>query len=133
MSGNAFTPNHIPVEINYLKQDRVLEVIWGDGVETRLSAELLRVESPSAETQGHHPSEKRIISGRKHVGIINIEPVGHYAVKITFDDLHDSGIYSWHYLRELHDNQTQLWQQYEQALKDRGLSRDPAKPGIAQK
>ncbi|OSQ40593.1 gamma-butyrobetaine hydroxylase-like domain-containing protein [Thalassospira mesophila] len=126
MSDNAFTPSHIPIEINYLKQDRVLEVIWDDDLQTRLSAELLRVESPSAEVQGHHPSEKRIISGRKHVGIINIEPVGHYAVKITFDDLHDSGIYSWHYLRELHNTQTKLWQQYEQALKDRGLSREPA-------
>ncbi|RCK54173.1 hypothetical protein TH25_02280 [Thalassospira profundimaris] len=128
MSANAFTPNHIPVEINYLKEDKILEIIWDDGINTRLSAELLRVESPSAEVQGHHPSEKKIISGRKYVGIIDIEPVGQYAVKITFDDLHDSGIYSWHYLRELHENQQQLWQSYEQALKDRGLSREPRKP-----
>ncbi len=128
MSHNAFTPNHIPVEINYLKQDKVLEIIWDDGLKTRLSAELLRVESPSAEVQGHHPSEKKIISGRKHVGIIDIEPVGQYAIKITFDDLHDSGIYSWHYLRELHDNHEKLWQTYEQALQDRGLSREPRKP-----
>jgi len=128
MTGNAFTPNHIPVEINYLKDDRILEIIWDDDQNTRLSAELLRVESPSAEVQGHHPSEKRIISGRKHVGIINIEPVGQYAIQITFDDLHDSGIYSWHYLRELHENQDKLWQDYEQALKDRGLSREPRKP-----
>ena len=128
MTGNAFTPNHIPVEINYLKDDRILEIIWDDDQNTCLSAELLRVESPSAEVQGHHPSEKRIISGRKHVGIINIEPVGQYAIKITFDDLHDSGIYSWHYLRELHENQDKLWQDYEQALKDRGLSREPRKP-----
>jgi DUF971 family protein len=128
MTGNAFTPNHIPVEINYLKDDRILEIIWDDDQNTRLSAEFLRVESPSAEVQGHHPSEKRIISGRKHVGIINIEPVGQYAIKITFDDLHDSGIYSWHYLRELHENQDKLWQDYEEALKDRGLSREPRKP-----
>jgi len=128
MTGNAFTPNHIPVEINYLKDDRILEIIWDDDQNTRLSAELLRVESPSAEVQGHHPSEKRVISGRKHVGIINIEPVGQYAIKITFDDLHDSGIYSWHYLRELHENQDKLWQDYEEALKDRGLSREPRKP-----
>ncbi|OSQ43907.1 gamma-butyrobetaine hydroxylase-like domain-containing protein [Thalassospira sp. MCCC 1A01428] len=128
MTGNAFTPNHIPVEINYLKDDRILEIIWDDDQNTRLSAELLRIESPSAEVQGHHPSEKRIISGRKHVGIINIEPVGQYAIQITFDDLHDSGIYSWHYLRELHENQDKLWQDYEQALKDRGLSREPRKP-----
>ncbi|MEQ5776159.1 DUF971 domain-containing protein [Thalassospira sp. NFXS8] len=128
MTGNAFTPNHIPVEINYLKDDRLLEIIWDGDQNTRLSAELLRVESPSAEVQGHHPSEKRIISGRKHVGIINIEPVGQYAIKITFDDLHDSGIYSWHYLRELHENQDKLWQAYEQALKERGLSREPRKP-----
>ncbi|MBO6770167.1 hypothetical protein TH8_00340 [Thalassospira profundimaris] len=125
MSQDGFTPEFTPVEINYLRDDRILEVIWDDGVSTRLSAELLRVESPSAEVQGHHPSEKKIIAGRRHVGIIDIAPVGNYAVRIGFDDLHDSGLYSWQYLRELHDKKDTLWADYLAALEARGLSRDP--------
>jgi DUF971 family protein len=127
MPQDGFTPEFTPVEINYLRDDRILEIIWDDGVATRLSAELLRVESPSAEVQGHHPSEKKIIAGRRHVGIIDIVPVGNYAVRISFDDLHDSGLYSWQYLRELHDNQETLWKNYLSALETRGLSRDPVK------
>lgn len=126
MPHDSFTPAFTPVEINYLRDERILEVIWDDGVTTRLSAELLRVESPSAEVQGHHPSEKKIISGRRHVGIIDIAPVGNYAVRISFDDLHDSGLYSWQYLRELHDKQDTLWKDYLAALEARGLSRDPS-------
>ncbi|MCC4239694.1 MULTISPECIES: gamma-butyrobetaine hydroxylase-like domain-containing protein [Thalassospira] len=125
MSQDGFTPEFTPVEINYLRDDRILEVIWDDGATTRLSAELLRVESPSAEVQGHHPSEKKIIPGRRHVGIIDISPVGNYAVRISFDDLHDSGLYSWQYLRELHDKKDTLWADYLAALEARGLSRDP--------
>lgn len=125
MAHDGFTPAFTPSEINYLRDDRVLEIIWDDGVTTRISAELLRVESPSAEVQGHHPSEKKIIAGRRHVGIIDIVPVGNYAIRITFDDLHDSGLYSWQYLRELHDSQDRLWRDYLEALKARGLSRDP--------
>lgn len=125
MLHDGFTPEFTPVEINYLRNDRILEIVWDDDVSTRLSAELLRVESPSAEVQGHHPSEKKIIAGRRYVGIIDIVPVGNYAVRITFDDLHDSGLYSWHYLRELHDNQDKLWRDYLGALEARGLSRDP--------
>lgn len=127
MPSDGFTPAFTPIEINYLRDERILEIIWDDGVQTRLGAELLRVESPSAEVQGHHPSEKKIIAGRRHVGIIDIVPVGNYAVRITFDDLHDSGLFSWQYLRELHDNQDKLWNDYLAALKARGLSRDPTK------
>jgi len=125
MSQDGFTPQFTPVEINYLRDERILEIVWDDGASTRLSAELLRVESPSAEVQGHHPSEKKIIAGRRHVGIMDIVPVGNYAVRISFDDLHDSGLYSWHYLRELHDTQDRLWADYLAALSARGLSRDP--------
>jgi DUF971 family protein len=127
MSQDGFTPEFTPVEINYLRDDRILEVIWDDGVQTRLSAELLRVESPSAEVQGHHPSEKQIIAGRRHVGIIDIAPVGNYAVRITFDDLHDSGLFSWQYLRELHDTKDKLWADYLSALEACGMSRDPSR------
>jgi len=125
MSQDGFTPQFTPVEINYLRDERILEIVWDDCASTRLSAELLRVESPSAEVQGHHPSEKKIIAGRRHVGIMDIVPVGNYAVRISFDDLHDSGLYSWHYLRELHDTQDRLWADYLAALSARGLSRDP--------
>jgi DUF971 family protein len=127
MSNDGFTPAFTPVEINYLRDDRILEIIWDDGASTRLSAELLRVESPSAEVQGHHPSEKKIIAARRHVGIMDIAPVGNYAVRISFDDLHDSGLYSWQYLREMHGKQDKLWADYLTALEARGLSRDPVK------
>lgn len=127
MSQDGFTPEFTPVEINYIRDDHILEIVWDDGVLTRLSAEFLRVESPSAEVQGHHPSEKKIIAGRRHIGIMDIVPVGNYAVRISFDDLHDSGLYSWQYLRELHDKQDTLWKDYLAALDERGLSRDPVK------
>ena len=90
-----------------------------------LPAEYLRVESPSAEVQGHGPSQKKIVSGRRHVKITAVEPVGHYAIRIVFDDKHDSGIYSWSYLRELGDGYAEKWAAYQAALLYRGLSRDP--------
>ena len=128
MAKDGFTPDFTPVEINYLRDEHILEIVWDDGVSSRFSAELLRVESPSAEVQGHHPSEKKVIPGRRHVGVIDIVPVGNYAIRISFDDLHDSGLFSWHYLRELHDTQDTLWADYLRALEARGLSRDPRKP-----
>ena len=76
----------------------VLHVSFDDGTAYALPAEYLRVESPSAEVQGHHPGQKQMVAGRRHVGIIGIEPVGHYAVRLVFDDLHDTGIFSWDYL-----------------------------------
>ncbi|MEK7821051.1 MAG: DUF971 domain-containing protein, partial [Pseudomonadota bacterium] len=82
-------------EIRLKKTEKVLEVDFEDGKSFRFPAEFLRVESPSAEIQGHGPSQKTIIGGRRHVGIMAVEPVGNYAVKIVFDDLHDTGIYSW--------------------------------------
>src|SRR5437016_3057122 len=83
---------------------KLLEIEFSDGCTHSLAAEYLRVESPSAEVQGHGPSQKKIISGRRHVKIVAIEPVGHYAIRIVFDDRHDTGIYSWAYLRELGDS-----------------------------
>jgi DUF971 family protein len=92
-------------------------------------AEYLRVESPSAEVQGHGPGQKQVVAGRRHVGILAIEPVGNYAVKINFDDLHDTGIFSWDYLHELGREQTEIWAAYLAALDHQGLSREP--PGRA--
>jgi len=114
-----------PVEIRLNEGGRRLEADFDDGVRFVLPAEYLRVESPSAEVQGHAPSQKKLVAGRRHVGIMGIEPVGHYAVRLLFDDLHDTGIYSWEYLYELGQQHTARWQAYLDSLAQRGLSRDP--------
>jgi DUF971 family protein len=114
-----------PTEIRYDRQDRVLHVTFADGIHLSLPAEYLRVESPSAEVQGHGPGQKKLVSGRRHVSVRTIEPVGNYAVRLIFDDLHDSGIFSWEYLRELAHHHDQKWQAYLEALAQEGLSRDP--------
>lgn len=112
-------------ELRYRSAEKLLEVGFADGARFALSAEYLRVESPSAEVQGHGPGQKTIVAGRRHVGIMRIEPVGHYAVRIAFDDLHDSGIYSWEYLRKLGEEQAERWAEYERALALKGLGREP--------
>jgi DUF971 family protein len=117
--------NPWPVEIRLKQAERVLEIDFDNGARFRLPAELLRVESPSAEVQGHGPSQKQIVAGRAEVGIMALEPVGNYAVRIKFDDLHDTGIFSWRYLYELGQKQDELWAKYLAALADRGLSREP--------
>jgi DUF971 family protein len=114
-----------PIEIRLKRAEKLLEVAWADGARYALPAEYLRVESPSAEVQGHGPGQKVTVGGRRHVGILRVEPVGHYAIRIAFDDLHDSGIYSWAYLRELGEQQAERWAAYEAALTAQGLSRDP--------
>ncbi len=116
---------HWPLEIRLSKAEKTLEVAFDNGVTFRFPAELLRVESPSAEVQGHGPSQKTTVAGRRHVGIMGLEPVGNYAIRIKFDDLHDTGIFSWRYLYELGENQEALWQAYLQALAAKGLSREP--------
>ena len=125
MSDNDFSTEHWPTEIRLKTEEKVLEVDFDDGQSFALPAELLRVESPSAEVQGHGPSQKTIVGGRRHVGIMAVEPVGNYAVRIKFDDLHDTGIYSWQYLYKLGMNRDQIWLEYLDALTERGLSRDP--------
>ncbi len=114
-----------PTEIRLDRATRVLHVSFDDGTDYALPAEYLRVESPSAEVQGHDPGQKQTVAGRRHVGIIAIEPVGHYAVRLVFDDLHDSGIFSWDYLRELGQQQDRRWAAYLDALASKGLSREP--------
>ena len=114
-----------PVELRLKKAEKRLEIGFDDGKQFSLPAEYLRVESPSAEVQGHGAGEKTIVAGRAHVGIMDLEPVGNYAVRIKFDDLHDTGIFSWRYLYELGQKQDELWAKYLAALADRGLSREP--------
>ncbi len=121
-----FGNRHSLEEIKVKKADRLIELTFEDGKCFRLSAELLRVESPSAEVQGHSPADKKLVAGRQHVGIIAVEPVGNYAIKIGFDDLHDSGLYTWDYLYALGENQDRIWADYLAQLDAAGLSRNPA-------
>jgi DUF971 family protein len=118
-----------PTEIRLNRAERVLHVSFDSGERFALPAEYLRVESPSAEVQGHGPGQRVIVPGRRHVGIMRVEPVGNYAVRLVFDDLHDTGIYSWDYLRQLGLEQAERWAAYEQALAARGQSRDPPRRG----
>lgn len=113
-----------PTEIRVRRGERRLEVDYDDGVTVDLPAELMRVESPSAEVQGHHIAQKRIVAGKRGVGIAAVEPVGNYAVRVRFDDGHDTGIFTWSYLRQLFAQQERLWGDYLEALEERGLSRD---------
>jgi DUF971 family protein len=118
---------HWPVEVRLKRAEKMLEVEFDNGRQFSYPAELLRVESPSAEVQGHGPSQKQIVAGRAAVGILDLEPVGNYAIRIKFDDLHDTGIFSWRYLYELGEKKDELWAKYLAALAERGLSREPAR------
>jgi DUF971 family protein len=115
-----------PAELRVFQAEGRIEIDFTDGKKASLPAEYLRVESPSAEVQGHGgPSTKKVVGGRRHVKIAGVEPVGHYAIRIIFDDKHDTGIYSWSYLRELADTYEERWAAYQAALLYNGLSRDP--------
>ena len=102
-----------PTEIKLRTRSRVLEVVYEDGARYLLPFEYLRVYSPSAEVKGHGPGQEVLVTGKQNVGIRAIEPVGQYAVKLVFDDGHDTGLYSWKYLRELGDGYAQKWAQYQ--------------------
>ena len=114
-----------PTALRLKSAEKLLEIDFDDGTSFSLPAELLRVESPSAEVRGHGPGQKQLVAGRRHVGIMNVEAVGNYAVRIVFDDLHDTGLYSWSYLHELGRNRERIWNDYLRALEAAGLSRDP--------
>ena len=114
-----------PSNILFHQKSRVLELAYPDGRVLRLPYEFLRVHSPSAEVRGHGPGQETLQVGKRDVTITEVEPVGHYAIRIKFDDLHDTGIFSWRYLYELGENQEVLWQAYLQALAAKGLSREP--------
>lgn len=113
-----------PVELRYRRADRILTVTFDDGAAFELPAEYLRVESPSAEVQGHGAATKIIVAGKKNVAIDKIEPVGNYAVRLTFDDGHDTGLFSWDYLHQLGREQAKRWFEYETRLKSAGLKRE---------
>ena len=115
-----------PTELRLKRAERLLEITFDDGKRFSLPAEYLRVESPSAEVQGHGPGQKQLVAGCAGIGIAAVEPVGNYAVRLVFDDRHDTGIYSWTYLHELGVEQQQRWSAYLAALKNARLSREPA-------
>jgi DUF971 family protein len=116
-----------PTEIRLSKDGRTLTVSFDNAERHALSAEYLRVFSPSAEVQGHSPEQRQVVGGKAEVGIIKIEPVGNYAVRLHFDDLHNSGIYSWDYFLRLGRELDELWAGYLEDLKQRGLSRERAR------
>ena len=113
-----------PTEIKLHQASRVLEIAFDDGRRFRLPYEFLRVHSPSAEVRGHGPGQETLQTGKRDVTIANVEPIGHYALRPTFSDGHDSGIYSWEYLYDLGVRQDELWQRYVERLAAAGASRD---------
>jgi DUF971 family protein len=114
----------IPTNVVVHQQSKVLELSYEDGSSYRLPFELLRVLSPSAEVQGHGPGQETLQTGKREVLIASLEPVGHYALKPTFSDGHDSGLYSWDYLYFLCENQEQIWKEHLDKLAAAGLERD---------
>ncbi len=117
-----------PVEIRLAKDRRWLTIAFDDGASFTLSAELLRVTSPSAEVQGHSEAERKTVGGKRNVAILSVDPVGNYAVRIGFDDMHNTGIYSWAFLHDLGINAEIRFQNYLDDLAAKGLDRD--KPGV---
>lgn len=113
-----------PKELRVSKDRRQLTVSFPDHEPLELSAELLRVLSPSAEVQGHSPEQRITVPGKRLVAISKIEPVGNYAVRITFDDGHDSGLFTWVYLHDLGHEQDERWNAYLRELDEKGLGRD---------
>jgi DUF971 family protein len=116
-----------PTEVRLDKDRRSLKVVFEGGASFTLPAEYLRVESPSAEVQGHSPDQRKTVPGKRNVEIVEVLPVGHYAVRLVFDDMHSTGIYAWNYLHELGREQETRFQKYLNDLAAKGLSREPPK------
>src|SRR5688500_2213418 len=113
-----------PTELRLHKDRRTLTVAFDSGESFDLAAEYLRVRSPSAEVQGHSPDERKTVAGKRSVAILEVNPVGNYAVRLVFDDLHSTGIYSWDYLFSLGRDQPKYWQDYLDELAAKGMTRD---------
>ncbi len=118
-----------PTEIRLHKDGAALTVTYDSGESFTYSAEFLRVKSPSAEVKGHAPEQRKTVGGKRHVRVLEVEPVGNYAVRLAFDDLHSTGIYSWSYLLDLGRRQPEIWSSYVDELAAKGLTRD--QPGQA--
>ncbi len=118
-------PRPWPDEIRLKSEEKKLEIDFDDSSTFSLPAEFLRAKSPSAEMRGHGAGPEKLVGGRRHVGILSVTPVGNYAIQIAFDDLHDTGIYSWDYLYDLGRDQEKLWQAYCRRMEEEGVNRDP--------
>ena len=121
MSANSSDP--WPTELRLHKDRKALTVVFDNGERFDLSAEYLRVKSPSAEVQGHSPDERKTVAGKSNVALLEVHPIGNYAVRLVFDDLHSTGIYSWDYLLTLGRNRERYWQDYLDDLVGKGLVR----------
>jgi DUF971 family protein len=113
-----------PSELRLSKDKRTLTVAFEGGERFALPAEYLRVKSPSAEVQGHSPDERKTVPGKRKVMILEVQPVGNYAIRLVFDDMHSTGIFSWDYLLELGQSQPRYWQEYLDELAAKGMTRD---------
>jgi DUF971 family protein len=122
---NAMDTQAWPTELRLHKDRKTLTVSFDNSERFDLSAEYLRVKSPSAEVQGHSPEERKTVPGKKNVCLLEVLPVGNYAVRLVFDDMHSTGIYGWDYLRDLGHNYARHWQDYLDDLASKNLSRDP--------
>lgn len=125
MANDPYSTQVKALDVHLHTKEKRLDVTYEDGKTFQLPAEYLRVESPSAEVQGHGAGPKTLVAGRKHVGIMNLEPVGHYALRIIFDDMHDSGLYSWSYLYQLGTEYDTRWAAYLADLEAENKSREP--------
>jgi len=114
-----------PTEIRLHKDRRTLTVGFDSGESFAFPAEYLRIKSPSAEVQGHAPEERKTVPGKRYVAILEVQPIGNYAVRLVFDDLHSTGIYSWDYFVDLGRRQEAYWQEYLDEVAAQGLSREP--------
>jgi DUF971 family protein len=123
LEGLKVVSDHWPQELRLGKDRKTLTVAFEGGESFALPAEYLRVKSPSAEVQGHSPDERKTVPGKKSVAILAVEPVGNYAVRLTFDDMHSTGIFTWDYLRELGQNQPAYWRDYLEELAAKGMTR----------
>jgi DUF971 family protein len=120
-----------PTELRLHKDKKALRVAFETGEAYEFPAEFLRVQSPSAEVQGHSAQERKTVPGKRDVAVMEVHPVGNYAVRLVFDDMHSTGIYSWEYFLRLGREQERMWRDYLHDLAVKGLSRDP--PGCLEK
>jgi DUF971 family protein len=127
ISGPAGAARAWPTEIRLEKDRKTLKVAFDNGESHALSAEYLRVKSPSAEVQGHAPEERKTVPGKRDVAILEVHPIGNYAVRLVFDDLHSTGIYSWDYFLELGRNREAYWRDYLDELAAKTLTREPVR------
>ena len=118
-----------PTEVRLRKDKAALTITFDTGEKFEFPAEFLRVHSPSAEVQGHAPNERKTVAGKRNVAIIEVHPVGNYAVRLVFDDMHSTGIFSWDYFVRLGRDQGRMWGNYLDELATKGLSRDPPQRG----